>query len=104
MTSTDSPIPAVAIRPASPDDRAVVTRLAALDSAVAPTGGLLLGVVDGVPLAALSLETGAVVADPFSPTSDLVALLRERAHRLHAASAQPKRRRLVRPAQRAECA
>ncbi len=87
MTFIDVPQAILAIRPATVDDRAEVARLAALDSAAAPTGTLLLGVVDGLPLAALSVDTGAVVADPFFPTADLVALLRQRAERLRAASA-----------------
>ncbi len=96
MTFVDVPRAILAIRPATADDSAVVARLAALDSAAAPTGALLLGVVDGLPLAALSVDTGAVVADPFSPTADLVALLRQRAKRLRAASAPAPSRRTLR--------
>ncbi len=87
MTFIDVPNTILAIRPATADDGVDVARLAALDSAATPTGALLLGVVDGLPLAALSVDTGAVVADPFSPTADLVELLRHRAERLRAASA-----------------
>ena len=68
-----------AIRLATADDVAAVASLSALDSAQAPSGDVLLGVVDGRPLAALSLATGHVVADPFSPTAELVDLLRARA-------------------------
>lgn len=82
MPSTASPTAILAIRAASPDDRAAVARLAALDSSGVPAGPLLLAIVDGAPLAALSRTTGAVVADPFSPTAGLVELLRRRAELL----------------------
>ena len=96
MTFIDVPRAILAIRPATADDRADVARLAALDSAAIPTGALLLGVVDGLPLAALSVDTGAVVADPFSPTADLEAQLRQRAERLRAAAAAAPSRRTLR--------
>jgi hypothetical protein len=38
----------------------------------------LVGHVDGMPAAAISLVDGRVVADPFRPTADLVAQLRLR--------------------------
>lgn len=84
MPATELPSAILAIRPATAEDTAVVARLAALDTAAVPTGALLLGVVDGAPLAAISVDTGAVVADPFSPTAGLVALLHQRADRLRA--------------------
>lgn len=96
MTFTDLPSAILAIRPATADDSADVARLAALDSAAVPTGALLLGVVDGRAVAALSVDSGAVVADPFSPTADLVNLLRQRAERLRVASAPTVSRRTLR--------
>ena len=90
---TDAAI--LAIRPATQDDELIVARLAALDSAPVPAGDLLLGVVDGRPLAALSMSTAAVVADPFACTAELVGLLRQRAARLQAV-ATPRRRLGVR--------
>ena len=96
MTFTDLPSAILAIRPATADDGADVARLAALDSAAVPTGALLLGVVDGRAVAALSVDSGAVVADPFSPTADLVNLLRQRAERLRVASAPTVSRRTLR--------
>lgn len=91
MTSTDSRTAIVAIRPAIADDAAALARLAALDSSAVPAGDLLLGVVDGCPLAAVSVTTGATIADPFSPTAELVALVRQRASRLGAAGTMPHR-------------
>ena len=81
-TPAPSPTATGAIRPALTDDDAVVARLAALDSAETPDRPLLLGIVDGTAVAALSVTTGAVVADPFAPTADIVDLLRRRAARL----------------------
>jgi hypothetical protein len=65
----------IAIRRATEADRTAVERLAGLDSSQAPTGDVLIATIDDEPLAALELDTGAVVADPFRPTADLVALL-----------------------------
>jgi hypothetical protein len=72
----------VTIRPAGPGDADAVARIAALDSARVPHGELLLGLVDDEPLAALSLEDGTVVADPFRRSGEIVSLLRERARLL----------------------
>jgi hypothetical protein len=83
--------PAVAIRNATADDTTAVARLAALDSSLTPTGPLLLGTIDGVAAAAVSLTTGAVVADPFQKTAPLVALLRLRADHLHGPARGPDR-------------
>ena len=57
-------------------DRAAVARLAALDSTDVPASPVLVAEVDGEPQAALSLRDGSVAADPFSPTAQLVSLLR----------------------------
>ena len=54
-------------------------RVAERDSRVLPAGELLIAEVDGELRAALSLTTGDIVADPFQPTADVVALLRTRA-------------------------
>lgn len=72
----------LAIRQATADDAAELARLAALDSRPVPVGDVLLAFVDGTPVAAVELATGAVVADPFTPTADLVDLLHLRASRL----------------------
>ena len=64
------------IRPADLADLAGLDRLAALDSASPPTGDVLVAEVGGELWAAISVETGAVIADPFRPSGDLVELLR----------------------------
>jgi hypothetical protein len=72
----------VAIRPATAADAAALRRLAALDSAACPTGPMLIAAAGGRIVAAVSLETAVVVADPFERTAELVALLRLRAAQL----------------------
>jgi hypothetical protein len=71
--------PAIAIRRAGDRDRAALRRLAALDSAPEPSGTVLLAEVDGEPWAALSVEDGHAVADPFRKSGGVVSLLRARA-------------------------
>lgn len=74
------------IRLASADDALAVRRLAVLDSAFPPTGEVLLAEMGTELWAALSVDTGAVVADPFRPSRDVVDLLRFRAGRLNGES------------------
>ena len=84
------------LRSATTADAAALERLAALDSASPLTGEVLLARAGDDVRAALSLETGRVVADPFYPSADLVALLRAAA-----GDAKPRRTwrlRLARPA------
>jgi hypothetical protein len=84
------------LRPATSADAADLERLASLDSARPLAGEVMLAHADGEVRAALSLETGRVVADPFYPSLQLVPLLRA------AAGERPARRRvrrrLARPA------
>jgi hypothetical protein len=74
----------IAIRRATTGDRDAVERLAALDSAKAPRGEVLLGVVAGEPWAALGVDDRHVVADPFRPSGQVVALLQARAQHVSA--------------------
>lgn len=74
--------PVIAIYMATDRDATEVRRLAALDSAPVPRGRVLLGVVDGMVHAAIDIDNGAVIADPFRLTADLVALLKMRASRI----------------------
>jgi hypothetical protein len=74
--------PAVTIRWATPDDARQVEVLAELDEAPLPRTPLLLGFVGAELWAALSPETGAILADPFRPTVELIELLRERGRQL----------------------
>jgi hypothetical protein len=70
------------IRTAMPHDSGALRRLAELDSARPLSGTVLLAELDSVPLAALSLETGAATADPFQQSADAVRLLRLRRYQL----------------------
>lgn len=67
---------ALVIRTAQPADQADVVRLSVLDSSPVPSGDLLLAWEGGALRAALSLQTGHAVADPFWPSARLVTLLR----------------------------
>jgi hypothetical protein len=70
------------IRMSRPADREPITRVARLDSQWPPGEPLLVAEVDEEIVAALSLETGVVIANPFKRTADVVALLRLRAEQL----------------------
>lgn len=89
---TPSETSTFAIRVADDDDAPVVRRLADLDDARPLEGEVLLALVDGEAVAALSLHDGRVVADPFRPTADSVKLLSLRGSQLARWRA---RRRLV---------
>ena len=80
----------VLVRPARSVDADDLAVLAALDSAAPLTGDVFLAESEGEVAAAMSLDTGAVVANPFVPTSHLVDLLRTAAR-----PAQSRRTRLV---------
>jgi hypothetical protein len=71
------------IRRATTADEFAVRRLAALDSSSPPTGEVILAEMGDELWAAVSVDTGAAIADPFRPSGDLVDLLRFRADRLN---------------------
>jgi hypothetical protein len=81
---------ALTIRPADLADLAALDRLAELDSASPPTGDVLIAEVGDELWAAVEVDSGAAIADPFRPSADLVELLR--AH----AEPRPERRSLKR--------
>ena len=70
------------LRYATAADAEALDRLAQLDSAHAPAGTVLAAAVDGDLWAAVSIEYGDAVADPFRPTGELVSLLQERARQM----------------------
>lgn len=78
-TSLSSARPAAEVRSAHPDEAGTIRRLAQLDSAPDLAGEILVATVDADVVAALSLEDGRVVANPFVLTSDALELLRARA-------------------------
>ena len=63
-------------------DHEALTRLAQLDSRSAPPAPLIGAEAEGRLLAAVSVHTGEVLADPFSRTAELRVLLELRASQL----------------------
>jgi hypothetical protein len=85
MSALANLAPTVLIRAARGSDGPALRRLAELDSRALPEGDLLLAESDDEVVAALSVETGDRVADPFRRTADVVDLLAFRARRMRAA-------------------
>lgn len=69
----------VELRPATVADAPALERLAQLDSARVPTGQVLVASSGGKLVAALSVQTGEAIADPFTRSAHLVAALRVQA-------------------------
>jgi hypothetical protein len=85
-----NPAETLTIRMAVPADAEALRRLAQLDSAPPPAPvPMLVAEVGGELRAALPLDGGRAIADPFRPTAELVAILMERARQL----APPRARR-----------
>jgi hypothetical protein len=82
----------IAFRSATADDDRVLRELSELDSARPVQRPAVLAVVDGQPVAAVSLSDGRIVADPFTRTEDVVTMLRARVAAL--AADRARRRRL----------
>src|SRR3954471_15329300 len=70
------PVTAYTIRPALESDDPTLRWLAALAGEPPVRRPALLGDIDGIPAAAISLGDGRVVADPFRPAAGLAARLR----------------------------
>ena len=87
---------AVAIRRARDTDVPLLHDLAALDSHKPLQGPVLVAVVEGRIWAAIGIDDGHVVADPFLPTAPAVELLALRVTQLRAADGRPARRLLPR--------
>jgi len=77
-----TPVTRVTIRHAAAADSDQLHELAELDSMDAPSGPILGAEVDGRLRAALPLDGGAAIADPFHSGRELVELLRLRAGQL----------------------
>ena len=89
---------AVVIRTSRDEEAGALAELALLDEAEILHGPALVAEVDGSIRAALPLDGGHAIADPFRRTSDLVALLEERASQLRRESARGHRFALHAPA------
>jgi hypothetical protein len=86
----DSDAPLV-IRRATGADRGALERLAGRDSAIVPEGPMLVAEVGGELRVAATLDGKVAIADPFTRTAELLALLRTRAHQLTSAERRPLR-------------
>jgi hypothetical protein len=75
----------VTIRRSRAADHEALRRLAQLDSRRLAGGELLVAEVGGELRAALPLQGGAAIADPFRPTAPLVSLLQLRAEQIREA-------------------
>jgi hypothetical protein len=73
----------VNFRYATPADAAALTELAQLDSSRAPSGDVIVADADGELWAAVSLDDGHAVANPFRPSGELTWSLMERARELN---------------------
>jgi hypothetical protein len=76
------PVAAVTIRLAHSGDAGAIAHLAELDGAGVPAAPQLIAELGGRAIAALSLSSHTVVADPFVASADIVVLLRLRAAQL----------------------
>jgi hypothetical protein len=85
MTSNITPAECT-LRYAHAGDREAIIRLAQLDSQREPSGPLLVAESEGRVVAALPLEAGDAIANPFVRTAELVEILRMRAAQLSSES------------------
>jgi hypothetical protein len=81
----------VVIRESRQTDAARLRRLAQLDSARPHGGPMVVAEVDDELRAAVAIDDGAVIADPFHRTADLVALAETRAAQLRQQRTRPLR-------------
>ena len=89
----------IIIRSSNEHDAPALARLAALDSSMPLSGTALVAEVDGELRAALPIDGGRAIADPFAHTAHLLELLRSHAAALETAAHRPERaRRRLAPA------
>jgi hypothetical protein len=86
----------IELRFAHPNEAEDVRRLAELDSSPALTGQVVIALINGDAVAAMSLLDQRVVANPFVTTREAVALLRLRAEHLSDAPTHRKLRQVLR--------
>ena len=92
VTEQPTETPVLALRLAAPDEDRELKRLAELDCQRPLTGDVLVAILDGRLVAAMSLEDGRVVADPLVRTLEERALLQTRAAQLKRRPRRPRRR------------
>jgi hypothetical protein len=81
---------AVTIRLAADTDASSLERLAHLDSASVPTGAAIVAEFGGELVAALSLDDGRAIADPFRHTGEVVRELEREAAELSHGPSRPR--------------
>ena len=86
--------PNVSIREAEPTDLRALMRLAELDSRHMPAGRMLVAKADGSIRAAIGVDDGRVISDPFIASGSLVDLLELRASQVRREATRRERRRL----------
>lgn len=79
--------PEITIRQATSDDAFALRRLALLDDRAALHGDVLLAEQAGEVRAAVSLESGRAIANPFAPTAALVEMLRAHSRQVETVAA-----------------
>ena len=79
----------ITIRLSRPGDEAALRQLAGRDSAPQPEGSMLVALVGEDLRAAVSVNDGEAIADPFHPTAGLVRMLTARAEQLRAGVGDP---------------
>jgi hypothetical protein len=77
------------VRQATASDESTLERIAALDGQRPLSGSVLLGEIDGKPAAAVSIDDGRVIADPFQLTAQLVLVITMRRRALLAYAEEP---------------
>lgn len=92
------PANAYVIRQATDNDALALRLLAELDSQRPVAGPALIAESDGVPIAAIGLFDGRVLADPFQDTVVVTQLLRMRLSALRSYSSTPSLRDRLRAA------
>jgi hypothetical protein len=80
------------IRRANESDNATLSDLAGLDSATPLHGDVLVAEAETGPVAAIELESGRTVADPFRHSEPVVGMLQLRADQLRARATHARRR------------
>jgi hypothetical protein len=83
---------ALTLRLALAEDAPALHTLAELDEEPELSSQVLLALLDGEAVAALSLDDGRVVSNPFVATSDAVTMLRHRAGHLVGRALRKQRR------------
>lgn len=91
MHSNTSHTSQITVRLADHSDVRALLHLAALDSAQVPAGALVIAESDGEIVAAVPVDGGRAIADPFRATLPLVEMLELRATQLRRRSAAPHR-------------